>query len=139
MKKLVNLNNRTVKEWDAVALPGKVEYGIRMFDKKIEGNHSVPHFEHRLTVAYDNINLYATDIYKDYVKGYHTVSKKEVEFCDLPNKYQKAITNFFRCVDKDGGTVFGGYLHTFKNEAKIDSVFVSPSGVTLIDVSLYIG
>ena len=134
MKKLVNLNNRTVKEWDSVALPGKVEYDLRMYDERIEGNRSVPHFERHLSVAYDNDTLYATNIRKYYVKGYHIVSKQENDFCDLPNKYQKAITNLFSHMDKDGG-----YLHTLKNEAKIDSVFVSPTGVTIIDISLYIG
>ena len=139
MKKLVNLNNRTVKKWDSVSLPGKVEYDLRMYDEEVEGNRSVPHFERHLSVAYDNGILYATDIRKYYVKGYHIVSKQETDFCDLPNKYQKAITDFFRCVDKDGGTVFDGYLHTLKTEAKIDSVFVSPTGVMIIDVSLYVG
>lgn len=139
MKKLVNLNNRTVKEWDSVALPGKVEYNIRMYDRKIEENHSVPHFERRLTVAYDNSNLYATNIRKYYVKGYHTVSKKEVNYCDLPNKYQKAVTDLFVHIDKEGGTIFGGYFRTVLNKAKIDSVFVSSSGVVIIDMTLYIG
>ena len=139
MKKLVNLSNRTIKEWDSVSLPGKVEYDIRMYDEKIEGNRSLPHFERHLSVAYDNDNLYATNIRKYYVKGYHIVSKKETEFCDLPTKYQKAVTDFFRCVDKDGGTVFGGCFNVLKNEAKIDSVFVSSTGVMIIDVSLYIG
>ena len=139
MKKLVNLNNRMVKEWDSVALPGKVEYDIRMFDKKIEGNHSTPHFERRMSVAYDNDNLYATDIRKYYVKEYHLVSKKEVNFCDLPTKYQKAVTDLFTYIDKDGGTIFSGYFDVCQNEAKIDSVFVSPTGVTIIDISLYIG
>ena len=139
MKKLVNLSNRTVKEWDSVSLPGKVEYDVRMYDREIDGNRSIPHFERHLSVAYDNDTLYATNIRKYYVKGYHIVAKKETDFCDLPTKYQKAITDFFRCVDKDGGTVFGGYLHTLKTEAKIDSVFVSSSGVMIIDVSLYIG
>lgn len=139
MKKLVNLNNRTVKEWDCVALPGKVEYNIRMYDKKIEENHSVPHFERRLSVAYDNINLYATDIRKNYVKGYHIVSKKEINYCDLPNKYQKAVTDLFVHIDKEGGTIFGGYFRTVQNKAKIDSVFVSSTGVVIIDMTLYIG
>lgn len=139
MKKLVNLNNRTVKEWDSITLPGKVEYDLRMYDEKIEGNRSIPHFERHLSVAYDNDTLYATNIRKYYVKGYHIVSKQETNFCDLPNKYQKAITKLFSHMDKDGGTIFGGYLHTLKNEAKIDSVFVSPTGVIIIDVSLYIG
>ena len=139
MKKLVNLNNRTVKEWDSVALPGKVEYTITIYDRKIEGNRSVPHFEHRLSVAYDNTNLYATNIYKDYVKNYHTVSKKEVNYCDLPNKYQKAVTDLFRHMDEEGGTIFGGYFRTVLNKAKIDSVFVSPTGVVLIDITLFIG
>lgn len=139
MKKLVNLNNRTVKEWDCVALPGKVEYNIRMYDRKIEENHSVPHFERRLTIAYDNINLYATDIRKYYVKGYHIVSKKEVNYCDLPTKYQKAVTDLFVHMDEDGGTIFGGYFRTVLNKAKIDSVFVSSSGVVIIDMTLYIG
>ena len=139
MKKLVNLNNRTVKEWDSVALPGKVEYNIRMYDEKIEENHSVPHFERRLTVAYDNINLYATDIRKYYVKGYHIVSKKEVNYCDLPNKYQKAVTDLFVHMDEEGGTIFGGYFRTVLNKAKIDSVFVSSSGVVIIDITLFIG
>ena len=139
MKKLVNLNNRTVKEWDSIVLPGKVEYDIRMFDKKIEGNHSTPHFEHHVSVAYDNNNLYATNIRKYYVKGYHTVSKKETDFCDLPNKYQKAVTDFFRCVDKDGGTVFDGCFNVCQNEAKIDSVFVGSTGVIIINISLYVG
>lgn len=139
MKKLVNLNNRTVKEWDSVSLPGKVEYNIRMYDRKIEENHSVPHFERRITVAYDNINLYATDIRKYYVKGYHIVSKKEVNYCDLPNKYQKAVTDLFVHMDEDGGTIFGGYFRTVLNKAKIDSVFVSSSGVVIIDMTLYIG
>ena len=139
MKKLVNLNNRTVKEWDSTVLPGKVEYNIRMYDKKIEENHSVPHFERRLTVAYDNINLYATDIRKYYVKGYHIVSKKEVNYCDLPTKYQKAVTDLFIHMDEDGGTIFGGYFRTVLNKAKIDSVFVSSTGVVIIDMTLYIG
>ena len=139
MEKLVNLNNRTVKEWNSVSLPGKVEYALRMYDEKIEENHSVPHFERRLSVAYDNGTLYATNIRKYYVKGYHIVSKQETDFCDLPNKYQKAVTNLFELVDKDGGTIFSGFLHTLKNTAKIDSVFVSPTGVMIIDVSLYIG
>ena len=139
MKKLVNLNNRTVKEWNSVSLPGKVEYDIRMYDEKVEGNRFIPRFERHLSVAYDNDNLYATNIRKYYVKGNHIVSKQETDFCDLPNKYQKAVTNLFAYMDKDGGTVFGGYLHTLKNEAKIDSVFVSPTGVIIIDVSLYIG
>ena len=139
MKKLVNLNNRTVKEWDSVALPGKVEYTVTIYDRKIEGNRSVPHFEHRLSVAYDNTNLYATNICKNYVRGFHTVSKKEVNYCDLPNKYQKAITDFFRHIDEEGGTIFGGYFRTVLNKAKIDSVFVSPTGVVLIDVTLFIG
>ena len=139
MKKLVNLNNRTVKEWDSVSLPGKVEYDIRMYDKKIDGNPSIPHFEHHMSVAYDNNNLYATNIRKYYVKGYHIVSKKENDFCDLPTKYQKAVTNLFAHMDEEGGTIFGGYLHTLKNEAKIDSVFVSSTGVMIIDISLYIG
>ena len=139
MKKLVNLNNRTVKEWDSVTLPGKVEYDIIMCDEKIEGNRSVPHFERHLSVAYDNDTLYATNIRKYYMKGYHIVSKQENDFCDLPIKYQKAITNFFRCVDKDGGTVFGGFFLALKNTAKIDSVYVSSTGVTIIDITLYIG
>ena len=139
MKKLVNLKNRTVKEWDSIALPGKAEYTITIYDRKIEGNRSVPHFEHRLTVAYDNGDLYATNIYKNYVKGFHTVSKKEVNYCDLPNKYQKAVTDLFVHIDKEGGTIFGGYFRTVLNKAKIDSVFVSPTGVVLIDITLFIG
>ena len=139
MKKLFNLNSRTIKEWDSVSLPGKVEYTITIYDRKIEGNRSVPHFEYRLSVAYDNINLYATNICKNYVKGFHTVSKKEVNYCDLPNKYQKAVTDLFRHMDEEGGTIFGGYFRTVLNKAKIDSVFVSPTGVVLIDVTLFIG
>ena len=139
MKKLVNLNNRIVKEWDSVVLPDKVEYDIRMFDKKTEGNHSTPHFERHVSVAYDNNNLYATNIRKYYVKRSHIVSKKEIEFCDLPTKYQKAVTDFFRYVDKNGGMVFGGSFNVCQNEAKIDSVFVGSTGVIIIDVSLYIG
>ena len=139
MKKLVNLSNRTIKEWDSVALPGKVEYNIRMYDKKIDGNHSVPHFERHLSVAYDNNNLYATNIRKYYVKGYHTISKKETDFCDLPNKYQKAVTDLFHYTDEEGGTIFSGCFNVCQNEAKIDSVFVSSTGVMIIDISLYIG
>ena len=139
MKKLVNLNNRTVKEWDSVVLPGKVEYDIRMYDKKIDGSRSVPHFERYLSVVYDNNNLYATNIRKYYMKGYHIVSRKETDFCDLPNRYQKAVTDFFRCVDKDGGTVFNGCLNAYQNEAKIDSVFVGTTGVIIINISLYVG
>ena len=139
MKKLVNLKNRTVKEWDSVALPGKAEYTVTIYDRKIEGNRSVPHFEYRLSVAYDNGDLYATNIRKYYVKGYHIISKKETDFCDLPNKYQKAITDFFRHIDEEGGTIFSGYFNILKNKAKIDSVFVSPSGVVLIDTTLFIG
>ena len=139
MKKLVNLNNRTVKEWDSITLPGKVKYDIRMYDKKIDGNRSIPHFERHMSVAYDNNNLYATNIRKYYVKGYHIVSKKEIDFCDLPNKYQKAVTDLFRHINGEGGTIFGGYFRTVLNKAKIDSVFVSPTGVVLIDVTLFIG
>lgn len=139
MKKLVNLNNRTVKEWDSVVLPGMVEYSVRMFDRKINRNFSIPHFERSIKVSYDNKNFYISDIHIDYVKEYYTVSKKEIDFCDLPNKYQKAITDFFRYVDKNGGTVFGGLFPTFQNEAKIDSVYVGSTGGTMIDVSLYIG
>lgn len=139
MKKLVNLNNRTVKEWDSAALPGKIEYDIRMYDKKTEGNRSIPHFERHISVAYDNNNLYATNIRKYYVKGYHIVSKKEIDFCDLPNKYKKAVTDLFVHMDEDGGTIFSGYFNILQNEAKIDSVFVSSTGVTIIDISLYIG
>ena len=139
MKKLVNLNNRTVKEWDSVVLPGMVEYNIRMFDKKIEGNHSTPHFERHISVAYDNNNLYATNIRKYYVKEYHTVSKKETDFCDLPTRYQKAVTDLFTHMDEDGGTIFSGYFNVCQNEAKIDSVFVGSTGVMIIDISLYIG
>ena len=139
MKKLINLKNRTIKEWDSVVLPGKVEYDIRMFDKKIEGNHSTPHFERRVSVAYDNNNLYATNIRKYYVKGYHTVSKKETDFCDLPNRYQKAVTDLFVHMDKDGGTIFNGCFNVLQDESKIDSVFVNSTGVIIINITLFIG
>lgn len=138
---LVNLNTMVSKEWESAVLPGRVEYHIYMCDSWTERSPSLPHRYRTVKVAIsDNGKLYAAKGSLNYYK--HGIrSTKNINLYDLPNKYLKALTELFRHINEKGGTIFGGSFSlssTVQGRTEIESIYTGATGVTFVEISLYI-